>query len=109
MPDISSFTGVRRLPAVYKKIENITQSDTRVRIIGRVVSIDGDVAVIDDGTGSAIIRANECELKEGNVVMAIGRVIATEDGFEVECEAIVSAEDMDVKKYAKAWDMFIEV
>ncbi|AIF68462.1 replication factor A complex, RPA14 subunit [Palaeococcus pacificus DY20341] len=72
----------RRKPAVERKIGEITESDTRVSLIGKVIKVDklDYMFTIDDGTGVAIIESEENVLpKIGQIVRVIGRIIRNEE------------------------------
>jgi hypothetical protein len=75
----------RRLPAVERQIKDISQEDFRVRVSGVVVDIHRDTytAMVDDGTGRAIVQFIDPEvfgmLKEGGSVRIIGKVVPGEE------------------------------
>ena len=101
-------TGVRRLPGLYKLIKDISKEDVRVRVVGRVVDKKDNIIVIDDGTGSVTVRVSDAADLEG-VIRVIGRVMATEDGIELEGEVVQSAEGLDIEAYRNAYKIFSSV
>ena len=49
MPEEQEFQ--RRLASVFRKISDVKPDDIRVCITGRVIDVQGDVVVLDDGSG----------------------------------------------------------
>ncbi|WP_048149718.1 hypothetical protein [Palaeococcus ferrophilus] len=85
----------RRRPAVERKIGEITEEDTRVALIGKVVKVDklDYIFTIDDGTGVAIIESEENVLpRPGQIVRVIGRIIRNEE-THIYAEAVQDFSD----------------
>ncbi len=94
----------RRLPAVERKISDLSPEDYRVKILGTIVDrneVDNSV-MIDDGTGRLVAYfANEegfLKAEEGKIVRLIGR-IRKEDNYEMDVEIIQNMEKLDIGLY----------
>lgn len=95
---------LRRLPARERRIKDIALDDYRVRVLGTVVDTDegGGTALLDDGTGRAVILFADPEqfssVKEGQRVRVIGR--ARKDAeIEIEVEVIQDMGGLDLELY----------
>lgn len=92
----------RRVPSVERLIKEIRNDDIRVRIIGIVVDIGKDSIVIDDGTGSIKVSVQDNNnFNIGDIVRVIGRVLQTEDGYEINTEFIKNLKNFDIELYKK--------
>jgi len=94
----------RRLPSVEKSIADIQpETDVRVRLIGTVIDTTPNSVVIDDGTGKLeIYLGEEPNVKQGQLVRVITRVLPLIDGFECRGEAIQDLDGFDLDLYKKA-------
>ncbi len=94
MPDEEVREKRRRLPAVEKQIAKINKEDTRVTVVGTVLSIDTQALIItiEDPSGElTILCQTEDALKnirQGGVVRISGVVLPYEDGIELRAEII---------------------
>lgn len=100
----------KRLPAVEKSISDIEpDKDIRVKVVGKVVDIASDSFVIDDGGGSAHVTTdpeiNIESVKVNDSVRVIGRVFASESGFELRAEAVQSANGIDAELLKKVREL----
>ncbi len=86
----------RRLPAVERKIANIQQQDIRVRLLGTVIDRQSDFIVLDDGTGQVKI-STQAPTEENQTVRVIGKVIALENGVEIQGEMIQDMRKLDLE------------
>ncbi len=89
----------RRKPAVERKIGEISEEDTRVSLIGKVVKVDklDYLFWLDDGTGVAIIETEENVLpKVGQIVRVIGRIIRNEE-MHIYAEVVQDFSDADLE------------
>lgn len=89
----------RRKPAVERKIGEISEEDTRVSLIGKVVKVDklDYLFWLDDGTGVAIIETEENVLpKVGQIVRVIGRIIRNEE-MHIYAEVLQDFSDADLE------------
>ncbi|MBI4896666.1 MAG: hypothetical protein HY832_03920 [Candidatus Aenigmarchaeota archaeon] len=105
MADWSSQNPFKRHPAVPKTIAAIdTAQDVRVRILGRVIDVSGNVFVLDDGTGSVpIINMLEKSVMQNDMVRVFARVLALEEGFELQAEVIQPMQNLDQTLYKKIY------
>lgn len=94
----------RRLPSVEKSIADILpESDVRVRLIGTVIDNTPNSVVIDDGTGKVeVYFGEETDVKQGQRVRIITRILPQIDDFECRGEAIQSLEGFNLNLYKKA-------
>ncbi len=100
----------KRLPAQEKTISEIEpEKDIRVRILGTVVDKGEDSFVIDDGGGHAQVTADAGmsldNVKVNDSIKVIGRVFASENGFELRAEALQNANGIDLVLYKKAREL----
>ncbi len=92
------------MPAVERRIKDITMEDFRVRVLGTVVDMDvgSGTALLDDGTGRAVILFADPEqfagVREGQRVRVIGRS-RRDDGVEIEVEIIQDMGGLDLELY----------
>jgi len=91
----------KRLPAVEKTISEIDpEKDVRVKVIGKVVDLGTESFVIDDGGGSVQVTTDpEINLNSLNVndnFKVIGRVFASENGFELRAESLQNVNGIDM-------------
>ncbi|MBO8175154.1 MAG: replication protein RepA [Thermococcus sp.] len=89
----------RRKPAVERKIGEISEEDTRVALIGKVVKVDklDYLFWLDDGTGVAIIETEENVLpKVRQIVRVIGRIIKNEE-IHIYAEVVQDFSDADLE------------
>ncbi|AAL82143.1 replication protein RepA [Pyrococcus furiosus DSM 3638] len=88
----------KRRPAIEKKIAEITENDTRVSIIGKVIKVDKMEYLfwLDDGTGVAIIESEGELPKVGQIVRVIGRIIKNE-GMHIYAEVIQDFSEADLE------------
>ena len=94
---------MRRAPARPKNVEEIDpQNDIRVRVIGTVLSLDKDSISIDDGTGNVEVFLEDEQmedLKEGQRIRILGRVLPTPDSFELQGEVVQDFSEVDPELY----------
>ncbi|MFQ5800178.1 MAG: replication protein RepA [Candidatus Hydrothermarchaeales archaeon] len=97
----------RRLPAVERYIKDIGSEDFRVRINGVVVDVHRDTytAMVDDGTGRAIVQFVDPEvfgkLKEGGPVRIIGKAVPGEETM-IDAEVVQDMSKLDLGLYNRA-------
>lgn len=97
----------RRLPAVERYIKDIGGEDFRVRINGVVVDVHRDTytAMVDDGTGRAIVQFVDPEifekLKEGSTVRIIGKAVPGEETM-IDAEVVQDMSKLDLGLYNRA-------
>ncbi len=100
----------KKLPAADKSIAEIEpEKDIRVKIVGKVVDLGPDSFVIDDGFGSVHVtidpEINMGSVKVSDNVRVIGRVFASESGFELRAEAVQNANGIDMDLLKKVRDL----
>jgi hypothetical protein len=94
----------RRLPAKQVEIAKITGDEFRVRVLGTIVDKDeaSGTALIDDGTGRAVLLFADPELferaKEGSRVRVLGKVRIGET-VEIEVEVMQDMSRLDINLY----------
>ena len=102
MPEEGSFEFQRRVPAIERRIADIKPEDIRVRVTGTVVDMQGEAAVLDDGSGKIHIALEQgTEIKPGALVRVFGRVIALEDGMELQAEIVQDMSGLDLELLKK--------
>ena len=94
----------RRLPSVEKSISDIhPDSDVRIRIIGTVIDVGPNSIVLDDGSGKMEVYFEEVpEVKSGQLVRVITRILPLIDGYECKGEVLQNLEGFNLELYKKA-------
>jgi uncharacterized protein YdeI (BOF family) len=107
MPEsLDSFVSPRRQAAHEKKISDIGKDDMRVKLVGLVIDKKDNVVVIDDGTGKINVVFEEPAQTDANKrVRVFGRVMPTEDGFEIQGEILQDMSNADMELYKKVSDI----
>ncbi len=94
----------RRRPAKPVEIAKITGDEFRVRVLGTIVDRDeaSGTALLDDGTGRAVLLFADPELferaREGLRVRVLGRVRVAE-AVEIEVEVMQDMSKLDINLY----------
>ena len=103
MPDDSQDRpSLRRMPSVPRKVSEIGAGDVRVSVIGTLIDRQGNIAVIDDGTGQ--VRASfekEPQAELNGLVRVFGRVIPLEGGFELQAEIMQDMSDCTTRTFRR--------
>ncbi len=94
----------RRLPAIEKEIKGIDpKKDIRVRILGTVIGLNSGSIMIDDGTGRAeIIFQDTPNLKQGEIIKVITRILPVDGGFQCRGECIQTLDGLDINLYKES-------
>ena len=94
----------RRLPSIEKNIADIqSETDVRVRLIGTVIDSTPNSIVVDDGTGKLeIYFGEEKNIRQGQLVRVITRILPLIDGFECRGEALQILDGFNLDLYKKA-------
>jgi hypothetical protein len=94
----------RRLPSVEKNIADIQpETDVRIRLIGTVIDTTPNSVIIDDGTGKIdVYFGEELNVKQGQRVRVVTRIVPLIDGFECRGEVLQTLDDFDIGLYKKA-------
>ena len=94
----------RRLPAVERNIKDLSEEDYRVRITGIVVDIHKDTytAMVDDGTGRAVVQFVDPEvfsvLNEGKPIRILGKIVQGEE-IMIDAEVAQDRSKLDLGLY----------
>jgi hypothetical protein len=93
----------RRLPAFEKKIADIQpETDVRVRLVGTVIDSSMNSVVLDDGSGKVeIYFEDQPNVKNGQLVRIITRVLPLIDGFECRGEVLQSLDGFNLDLYKR--------
>ncbi len=86
----------RRLPAVEKKIADVSERDIRIRLLGTIIDKQEDFIVLDDGTGKIKI-GGQTTIKQNQLIRVIGKVVVGENGVEIQSEFIQNMEKLDLE------------
>ena len=88
----------RRLPAKARKVSDIKPEDIRVAVTGTIIAKQGNIIVLDDGSGKVNVSFEEpVKFGENQLVRAFGRVMPLESGVEIQGEVIQSMEGLDLE------------
>jgi len=94
----------RRMPAVPRKISEISpEKDIRVRLLGRVVSKQDGMIVLDDGNSTAeiVVEQGIEKININDLVRVFCRVLPLETGYELRAEIVQDMKNMDMDLYKK--------
>lgn len=92
---------MRRIPAVLKRIEDISE-EPRVSVVGTVVKCGRGEFILDDGTGQlTVICAEDVEVKEKDVVRVFGKLY----GQTLEAEIVQKMNDLNMQLYIKMYEL----
>jgi len=107
MPEsLGGFVSQRRMAAFEKNISDIGKDDMRVRLVGLVIDRKDRVVVIDDGTGKInVVFADPVQAEANKRVRVIGRVMPSEEGFEIQGEIIQDMGSVDFGLYKKVREL----
>jgi hypothetical protein len=94
----------RRLPSVEKSVADILpESDVRVRLIGTVIDTTNNSVIIDDGTAKIeVYFGEELNVKQGQLVKVVTRIVPLIDGFECRGEILQNLDGFNLGLYRKA-------
>ena len=94
----------RRLPSVEKSIVDVhPDTDVRVRLIGTVIDTTSNSVIIDDGTGKIeVYFGEEIDVRQGQKVRAVTRIVPLIDGFEARGEVLQVLDGFNLGLYRKA-------
>ena len=91
----------KRLPAIEKRISEISDKDIRVSIRGVVIDSEERTVVVDDGSGKVKATFDEVQTDYPKIVRVIGRVIPFENGIEIQGEILQNMEKLDLDVFKK--------
>ena len=94
---------MKRQPAVERRIAEIRDSDTMVRILGTALEVREGDFTLDDGEGQIIVIADPEKvglLKEGQRVRVIGRIFKDPEPV-LQGEVIQDMDDLDLDLYRR--------
>ena len=95
----------RQAPARIRRINELSETDYRVRVIGTVVSVSSDEQILDDGSGTINLRTDQ-KLEMRTLIRAIGRVFRKDDGtFELNAEIIQDMKGLDIELFNKVREL----
>ncbi|MHA1238562.1 MAG: OB-fold nucleic acid binding domain-containing protein [Candidatus Odinarchaeia archaeon] len=87
-----------RTPAKWKRISEINDSDTLIRVVGRVIERREDFLIIDDGSGSILVHNVDKNVEVGSIVRVIGDVYRGSNGtFTLSANIVHILKDVDLK------------
>ncbi|NOR84685.1 hypothetical protein GQ473_01065 [archaeon] len=94
-----------QLPAAETSISDINDGTiNKIRVIGSIVSKEDYGFILDDTTGALKIIADKSasnSLTEKTPVQVIGRVLKTEESFELRADFVNKLEGINLKLYRK--------
>lgn len=104
MPEDSNGTVRKRRAAIERKIVDIQpDKDVRVRLLGTVIGSSQNALVIDDGSSQIEILFDESQnVKQGQMVRVIARVLPLIEGFECKGECVQQLDGFDIELYKSA-------
>lgn len=92
---------IRRIPAVIKRIEDISD-EPRISVVGTVVKRREGEFILDDGTGQlTVIIPEGTQVEEKDIVRVSGKVY----GQTVEAEVVQHMADLNMQLYLKMYEL----
>ncbi len=98
---------MRRQPAVERRIPEVKDSDTMVRILGTVLEVGEGEFTLDDGEGQIVVIADPervGNLTEGQPVRVIGRIFKDPEPV-LQGEIVQDMSKLDLDLYGKVRKM----
>jgi hypothetical protein len=100
----------KRVASAERRISDIApDKDIRVRILGTVLDASESTILVDDGSGKAEVQFDSDEdvkdLRQGQTVRIIARVLPLIDGFALRGEAVEDMSGFDMQLYKRARDI----
>jgi len=97
---------IRKQPAIDKNVSSISSDDTRVSIIGTIVSKDDmNYSIdVDDGTGTIKVLCNDI-YDVGKLIRVIGRPMESEGKLVINSEIISDFNGFDLDLFQKVLDI----
>lgn len=98
---------MRRQPAVERRIPEVKDSDTMVRILGTVLEVGEGEFTLDDGEGQIVVIADPervSNLTEGQPVRVIGRIFKDPEPV-LQGEIVQDMSKLDLDLYGKVRKM----
>ncbi|MBI4163503.1 MAG: replication protein RepA [Candidatus Aenigmarchaeota archaeon] len=96
----------RRLPAVERKIADVSERDIRIRLLGTIIDKQEDFIVLDDGTGKIKIGC-QTTFDQNQLIRVLGKVVVGENGVEVQSEFIQNMEKLDLDLLKAVNDIYV--
>jgi RNase P/RNase MRP subunit p29 len=97
----------QRIPAKERKISGIGPHDSRVSIVGTVVDSGENVMVVDDGTGKIdIVFESPVQVRSGQRVRVVGKVMQAEDGPQMQGEAVQEFPEADLELWRRVGELW---
>ncbi|MCD6435326.1 MAG: hypothetical protein J7L15_02965 [Clostridiales bacterium] len=80
-----------------------TEKDVNVSVIGKIIDIKDDIAIIDDGTGTirVIFENSAKDLKVGDIIKVFGQLITVQGSPEIRVEVYSVMKGLDLNLYKK--------
>lgn len=92
---------MRRIPAVIKRIEDISD-ELRVSVVGTVVKKTDGGFILDDGTGQLMVNCDPCiQVSETTIIRVIGKKYAE----TLEAEIIQDMGKLNMQLYLKMYEL----
>jgi uncharacterized protein YdeI (BOF family) len=92
---------IRRIPAVIRRIEDISD-EPRISVVGTVIKSGEAEFILDDGTGQlTVITTEDVEVAEKDIVRVIGKVY----GKTLEAEIVRTMDDLNMQLYIKMYEL----
>ncbi len=94
----------KRASATPRKISEISpEKDIRVMLLGKIVDKADGTLIIDDGSATAEIVADQQNANVGGIVRVFCRVLPLEDSYELRAEIIQDMNALDMDLYRKVF------
>lgn len=94
----------KRLPFVEREIKDLDkEKDVNVCILGRIIDITENVAILDDGTGTLRIVFSELpkDLKVRDIIRVFGQLVPVQGELEIRAEFYQKMNGLDLELYKK--------
>jgi len=93
-----------------KKISDLNEMDTNIRIMGFIVDKKDNILILDDGSSKVKIFTDATNvidnLDVNQLVRIFGSVIPVENGIEIRADIIQDLSNLDIDLYKKSTRLY---
>ncbi|KYK35197.1 MAG: hypothetical protein AYK18_13325 [Theionarchaea archaeon DG-70] len=92
---------IRRIPAVIKRIEDISD-EPRISVVGTVIKCGQGEFMLDDGTGQlTVVCSEDLDVQEKDIVRVIGKLYGT----TLEAEVVQEMNNLNMHLYIRMYEL----
>ncbi|MGQ4916007.1 MAG: hypothetical protein ACP6IU_14845 [Candidatus Asgardarchaeia archaeon] len=91
-------------PFIDKFLNEISENDKRVRVLGRIIAKNENYFLLDDGTGNILVFGNSAS-DVGSIVQVIGKVIKKGKEVGIQAEIIIDFSNINLRLYKQILEL----